>query len=103
MAVVQSLSPVTPPHDEGLHEIQLNGPQGVFLCIAATGVSVVIFLCGVLVGRGVRADRTLRADAAPWSDVAETTPPAPTQPAPAPAPTPVASDPRAAAPPPGVD
>ena len=40
--------------DEGLHEIQLNGKQLVFLFMAATVVAVVIFLCGVMVGRGVR-------------------------------------------------
>ena len=45
------------PADDGFHEIQLNGKQLVFLFMAATVVSVVIFLCGVLVGRGVRADR----------------------------------------------
>jgi len=39
--------------DEGFHEIQLNGKQLVFLFMAATVVSVVIFLCGVMVGRGV--------------------------------------------------
>ena len=39
-------------HDDGFHEIQLNGKQLVFLFMAATVVSVVIFLCGVLVGRG---------------------------------------------------
>jgi cell division septation protein DedD len=94
---------VTPTPDEGFHEIQLNGKQVVFLFMAATVVSVVIFLCGVLVGRGVRADRTLLADAAPVSAVAETTPPPQPQPAPAPASTPAASDPRSAAPPPGVD
>ena len=43
------------------HEIQLNGKQLVFLFMAATVVSVVIFLCGVLVGRGVRAERALAA------------------------------------------
>jgi cell division septation protein DedD len=43
--------------DEGFREIQLNGKQLVFLFMAATVVSVVIFLCGVLVGRGVRQDR----------------------------------------------
>ena len=43
--------------DDGFHEIQLNGKQLVFLFMAATVVSVVIFLCGVLVGRGVRAER----------------------------------------------
>jgi cell division septation protein DedD len=45
------------PTDDGFHEIQLNGKQLVFLFMAATVVSVVIFLCGVLVGRGVRAER----------------------------------------------
>jgi cell division septation protein DedD len=41
--------------DDGFHEIQLNGKQLVFLFMAATVVSVVIFLCGVMVGRGVRS------------------------------------------------
>jgi cell division protein FtsN len=40
--------------DEGFHEIELKGKQLVFLFMAATVVSVVIFLCGVMVGRGVR-------------------------------------------------
>jgi cell division septation protein DedD len=40
--------------DDGFHEIQLSGKQLVFLFMATTVVSVVIFLCGVLVGRGVR-------------------------------------------------
>lgn len=48
-------------HDEGLHEIQLNGKQLVFLFMAATVVAVVVFLCGVMVGRGVPQ----RAGAAP--------------------------------------
>ena len=43
--------------DDGFHEIQLNGKQLVFLFMAVTVVSVVIFLCGVLVGRGVPVDR----------------------------------------------
>lgn len=43
-------------NDEGFREIQLNGKQLVFLFMAATVVSVVIFLCGVLVGRGVRSE-----------------------------------------------
>jgi cell division septation protein DedD len=43
--------------DEAFHEIQLNGKQLVFLFMAATVVAVVIFLCGVMVGRGVRTDR----------------------------------------------
>jgi cell division septation protein DedD len=48
-----------PSHDVGedaFHEIQLSGKQLVFLFMATTVVSVVIFLCGVLVGRGVRAE-----------------------------------------------
>jgi cell division protein FtsN len=55
-----------PTNDEGFREIQLNGKQLVFLFMAATVVSVVIFLCGVLVGRGVRRDR------APAQEVATT-------------------------------
>lgn len=47
-----------PDQDDGFHEIQLNGKQLVFLFMAATVVSVAIFLCGVLVGRGVRAEQT---------------------------------------------
>ncbi|PYR76362.1 MAG: hypothetical protein DMF87_18405, partial [Acidobacteria bacterium] len=47
--------------DEGLHEIQLNGKQLVFLFMASTVVAVVIFLCGVMVGRGVRAQRPAEA------------------------------------------
>ena len=43
--------------DDGFHEIQLNGKQLVFLFMATTVVSVVIFLWGVLVGRGVRAQQ----------------------------------------------
>ena len=43
--------------DEGFHEIQLNGKQLVFLFMAATVVAVVIFLCGVMVGRGVPVQR----------------------------------------------
>ena len=40
--------------DEGFREIQLNGKQLIFLFMAVTVVSVVIFLFGVLVGRDVR-------------------------------------------------
>ena len=43
--------------DDGLREIQLNGKQLVFLFMASTVVAVVIFLCGVMVGRGVRGQR----------------------------------------------
>jgi cell division septation protein DedD len=41
--------------DDGFHEIQLSGKQLVFLFILTTTVIVVVFLCGVKVGRGVRA------------------------------------------------
>jgi hypothetical protein len=51
--------------DEGFHEIQLNGKQLVFLFMAATVVSVVIFLLGVMVGRGVP---TARAQAVESTD-----------------------------------
>jgi cell division septation protein DedD len=61
--------------EDGFHEIQLSGKQLVFLFMATTVVSVVIFLCGVLVGRGVRNERVVEAAAA-----------ALTSPAPAPAP-----------------
>jgi DedD protein len=63
--------------DEGFHEIQLNGKQLVFLFMAATVVSVVIFLCGVMVGRGVRADRgPMDAAEATLSAAPAVTPPA---------------------------
>lgn len=42
--------------DDGFHEIHLSGKQLVFLFMVTTVVSVFIFLCGVLVGRGVRTD-----------------------------------------------
>ena len=41
--------------DDAFHEIQLSGKQLVFLFMATTIVAVVIFLCGVQVGRGVKA------------------------------------------------
>lgn len=45
------------PAEDGFHEIQLSGKQLVFLFMATSVVLVVIFLCGVLVGRDVRAGR----------------------------------------------
>ena len=48
---------MTTTQDETFRELQLSGKQLVFLFMAVTVVSVVIFLCGVLVGRGVRAER----------------------------------------------
>jgi rare lipoprotein A len=78
--------------DEGVHEIQLNGKQLVFMFMAVTVVAVVIFLCGVMVGRGVRAPRAIeQADAAIESPV-DPTATATQTPAPSPsdAPAPVA-------------
>src|SRR5204862_291018 len=63
--------------DDGFHEIQLSGKQLVFLFMATTAVSVMIFLLGVLVGRDVRGGR-----------VSEATEAALTTPAPSPASTP---------------
>jgi cell division septation protein DedD len=40
--------------DEGFHEIQLNGKQLIFLSMTVTVILVVVFLSGVLVGRGVK-------------------------------------------------
>ena len=45
-----------PVSEEGFHEIQLSGKQLVFLFMATTVVSVVIFLLGVMVGRRVPAE-----------------------------------------------
>ena len=59
--------------DEGVHEIQLNGKQLVFLFMAATVVAVVIFLSGVMVGRGVRPARVDVATAASDAPVDPTT------------------------------
>ena len=78
--------------DHEVHEIQLNGKQLVFMFMAATVVSVVIFLSGVMVGRGVRLPEAgvLAAAADPVVDpTAPLDPAAPrtalTDPAPAPA------------------
>lgn len=43
--------------EDGFHEIQLSGKQLVFLFMATTVVLVVTFLCGVLVGRDIEAER----------------------------------------------
>jgi cell division septation protein DedD len=83
--------------DDGFHEIQLNGKQLVFLFMAATVVSVVIFLCGVLVGRGVRAERGLLAEQQASAAPVEVAPP------PAPTPPPAGSDPTAAPAPPAAE
>jgi cell division septation protein DedD len=77
--------------DEAFHEIQLSGKQLVFLFMATTIVAVVIFLCGVQVGRGVRIERT--ADAT--DTVAAATP--------APAPAAAVASTATAGPPPPID
>ena len=78
--MVQFLNVTSSNSDDGFHEIQLNGKQLVFVFMAATLVSVVIFLCGVLVGRGVRTERIAMADAQavndpPTADVVTALPP----------------------------
>ena len=50
--------------DQGVREIQLNGKQLVFMFMTATVAAVVIFLCGVMVGRGVNTTRATAAAAA---------------------------------------
>jgi len=81
--------------DDGFHEIQLSGKQLVFLFMATTVIAVLIFLCGVQVGRGVRSDRGGNSDAGesaasvppvastPSQPVASSGPPAAEPPAPA--------------------
>jgi cell division protein FtsN len=76
--------------EEGFHEIHLSGKQLVFLFMATTVVSVVIFLCGVQVGRGVPLQRSQEplGDPTPVASATPTPPP------------PVAEAPPAAEPPP---
>ena len=48
-------------YDDGAYyEVQLNNKQLVFFFMATLAIAVVVFLCGVMVGRGVR-DATLAA------------------------------------------
>ncbi|MFQ5791438.1 MAG: SPOR domain-containing protein [Acidobacteriota bacterium] len=49
--------------EAGYYEIQLNNKQLVFFFMAAVAIAVVVFLCGVMVGRGVR-DATIAAASA---------------------------------------
>jgi cell division septation protein DedD len=46
--------------EAGYYELQLNNKQLVFFFMAAVAIAVVVFLCGVMVGRGVR-DATIAA------------------------------------------
>jgi DedD protein len=71
--------------DQNFHEIQLSGKQLIFLFMCAVVVTVVVFLFGVSVGRGVRGVSSEKAQAAPAPSVAEVPAaetPAPTQAAP---------------------
>jgi hypothetical protein len=87
--------------DDSFHEIQLSGKQLVFVFMAGSLLAVVIFLCGVLVGRNVRSDRAAAVEATdtlassavapppastPTQPVASGGPPAAEPPAPAPEP-----------------
>jgi len=79
--------------EEGFREFQLNGKQLVFMFMAVTASAVVIFLCGVMVGRGVRApavSNQIQATA--------TTPADPTAPVDATAPTSATTLPNGAPP-----
>ena len=68
--------------DDGFHEIQLSGKQLVFLFMATTIVAVLIFLCGVQVGRNVRSDRSAdSADALATTSAAPASSPAQSAPA----------------------
>ena len=71
--------------DEGFREIQLNGKQLIFLFMATTVVGVVIFLLGVLVGRGVRPERPAQAETTSAAVVPDAAPVQSSQPAFAPA------------------
>ena len=64
-------------YDDGAYyEVQLNNKQLVFFFMATLAIAVVVFLCGVMVGRGVH-DATLAAaqnDIAPLSSMSPKTP-----------------------------
>ena len=87
--------------EDGFHEIQLNGKQLVFLGMTTTLVSVVIFLCGVLVGRGVKPiEPVAEAATAQTASAEPVAAPETPAPEPAPAPAPAATAAAAAATPP---
>jgi len=62
--------------DDGFREIQLSGKQLAALFMGAAVVLVVTFLCGVLVGRGVRAQKepVVAVDAAAQAAASATDP-----------------------------
>jgi cell division septation protein DedD len=59
--------------DAGYYELQLNNKQLVFFFMAAVAIAVVVFLCGVMVGRGVR-DAAIAAAGTNIAATSETTP-----------------------------
>jgi cell division septation protein DedD len=61
--------------DEDFHEIQLNGKQLVFLFMAGTVAAVVIFLCGLMVGRNLKVPRLEAAAATPEATIGDPTRP----------------------------
>jgi len=61
--------------DEDFHEIQLNGKQLVFLFMAGTVAAVVIFLCGLMVGRNLHVPHLEAAAATPDATVVDPTRP----------------------------
>jgi len=62
--------------DEEFHEIQLNGKQLVFLFMAGTVAAVVIFLCGLMVGRNLHVPRLEAAAATSETSIGDPTRPA---------------------------
>jgi cell division septation protein DedD len=62
--------------DQGVREIQLNGKQLVFMFMTATVAAVVVFLCGVMVGRGVDTTRAAAATAVTTEPTVDPTSPA---------------------------
>jgi cell division septation protein DedD len=81
--------------DEAFHEIHLSGKQLVFLFMATTVVSVVIFLCGVLVGRGVPTGREAADGLDPAAESVLSPQPAPVAPGSAAEAVPQATEPPA--------
>ena len=47
--------------ETGYYEVQLNNKQLIFFFMAAVAISVVVFLCGLMVGRGVHDARIAAA------------------------------------------
>jgi DedD protein len=66
--------------EQGVREIQLNGKQLVFMFMTATVAAVVIFLCGVMVGRGVNTTRVSAATSVAAEPTIDPTAPAQGQP-----------------------